>query len=71
MKVNTSEDIELVKARLIKQRKMMKRDIFTWTKAFVAKNKRQPSKEDRKVLAGSMFRSYGQVTTHYIIRRYI
>lgn len=45
-------------ARLQKEKKKIKRDIYIWTKEFVAKNKKQPAREDREKLAAPLFRSY-------------
>ena len=45
-------------ARLQKEKKKIKRDIYIWTKDFIATNLRQPGKEDREKVAGMMFRAY-------------
>lgn len=50
-------------SRLQSDKTRIKRDIFVWTKDFTAKNSRQPSKQERELLAGPMFKAYRNVST--------
>jgi len=51
-------DVEVFKERLLELRKRVKRDIYAWTKSFVNEFQRQPNKQERKDVAGAMFKAY-------------
>lgn len=55
-------DIEVFKERLLELRKRVKRDIYAWTKSFVNEFQRQPNKQERKDVAGAMFKAYSGVS---------
>lgn len=55
-------DIEVYKERLVELRKRVKRDIYAWTKSFVNEFQRQPNKQERKDVAGAMFKAYSGVS---------
>ena len=54
-------DVEVFKERLLELRKRVKRDIYAWTKSFVNEFQRQPNKQERKDVAGAMFKAYSGV----------
>jgi len=54
-------DVEVYKERLLELRKRVKRDIYAWTKSFVNEFQRQPNKQERKDVAGAMFKAYSGV----------
>jgi transcriptional regulator with AAA-type ATPase domain len=54
-------DVEKYKERLLELRKRVKRDIYAWTKSFVNEMQRQPNKQERKEVAGPMFKAYSGV----------
>jgi hypothetical protein len=59
-------DPEVYKERMIDLRKKVKRDIYSWTKSFVNENQRQPTKQERKDVAGNLFKAYVAVSTFYL-----
>jgi Fe-S-cluster-containing dehydrogenase component len=46
---------------LLKCKKVMKKDIFSWSKSFVLEHRRALSKEDKKNFGQEVFRVYNQV----------
>jgi hypothetical protein len=46
---------------LLKEKKILKKSIFLWTKEFVAKNNRDPTKEERETLGNNLFKKYRKV----------
>lgn len=56
------EDDPSYKERLLRCKKAMKKDIFSWSKSFVLEHRRAPSKEDKKSFGQDVFRTYSQVS---------
>ena len=53
--------IEEKKEALMKEKKTLKKIIYNWTKDFIAKNQREPTKAEKELLAKEMFKKYKQV----------
>ena len=45
----------------MKEKKTLKKIIYNWTKDFIAKNQREPTKAEKELLAKEMFKKYKQV----------
>ncbi len=58
-------DVEVYKERMLDVRKKVKRDIYAWTKSFVNEAQRQPNKQERKDIAGAMFKAYSGVSSFF------
>jgi len=56
------EDDPSYKERLLRCKKAMKKDIFSWSKSFVLEHRRAPSKEDKKSFGQDVFKVYSQVS---------
>ena len=50
------------KAALVEEKKALKKMIYSWTKHFIAKNQRDPTKNEKELLAKDMFRRYKMVS---------
>lgn len=59
---NDTSNVEEYKERMLELRKRVKRDIYAWTKSFVNETQRQPTKAERKDIAGAMFKAYSGVS---------
>jgi hypothetical protein len=59
------------KEGLLKEKKALKKVIYTWTKGFIAKNQRDPTKEEKELLARDMFKKYKMVNSfcmsHFVV----
>ena len=57
----TAEDTDALIKRLIVEKKTVKKNIYSWSKDFVAKNSREPTKEEREALCKDNFKRYRQI----------
>lgn len=51
------------KAALLDEKRQLKKMIYSWTKRFIANNQRDPTKDEKELLAKDMFRRYKMVST--------
>lgn len=57
------ENSDIYRRRLVEEKKVLKKEILEWSKSFELKYNREPSRTEREMHAGSLYKRYRQVST--------